>query len=107
VPLEHCLAAAFSTKRRTPDDTQRDQQPAKPTLAGQRPLFVRATVAHVADGLIEGDFTGKPVIAIVNTWSEMNTCHGHLRDVAQVVKRGVWEAGGYPVELPACRSARS
>ena len=41
------------------------------------------------------------MIAIVNTWSEMNTCRGHLRDVAQVVKRGVWEAGGYPVELPA------
>ena len=106
-PLNHCLAAAFSTSRRTTDDTQGDQQPAKPTLAGQRPLFVRATVAHVADGLIDSDFTGKPVIAIVNTWSEMNTCHGHLRDVAQVVKRGVWEAGGYPVELPACRSARS
>ena len=43
-------------------------------------------------------FAGKPVIAIVNTWSDMNTCQGHLRDVAQRVKRGVWETGGYPVE---------
>src|SRR6516162_2016885 len=53
------------------------------------------------NGLADRDFSGKPVIAIINTWSDMNTCHGHLRDVAEVVKRGVWEAGGYPVELPA------
>src|SRR5271163_1601862 len=53
------------------------------------------------NGLTDSGFAGKPVIAIVNTRSDMNTCHGHLRDVAQVVKRGVWETGGYPVELPA------
>ncbi len=53
------------------------------------------------NGLSESDFAGKPVIAILNTWSDLNTCHGHLREVAQVVKRGVWEAGGYPVEIPA------
>ena len=53
------------------------------------------------NGLAGADFCGKPVIAIINTWSDLNTCHGHLRDVAEVVKRGVWEAGGYPVELPA------
>jgi dihydroxy-acid dehydratase len=53
------------------------------------------------NGLTATDFSGKPVIAILNTWSDLNTCHGHLRDVAEVVKRGVWEAGGYPVELPA------
>jgi dihydroxy-acid dehydratase len=47
------------------------------------------------------EFVGRPVIAVVNTWSEMNTCHAHLRDRAEVVKRGVWQAGGYPVELPA------
>ena len=43
------------------------------------------------NGLTDSDFAGKPVIAIVNTWSDMNTCHGYLRDVAQVVKRAVWE----------------
>ncbi len=53
------------------------------------------------NGLAAEDFAGKPVIGILNTWSDMNTCHGHLREVAEVVKRGVWEAGGYPVELPA------
>jgi dihydroxy-acid dehydratase len=53
------------------------------------------------NGLSAADFLGKPVIGILNTWSDMNTCHGHLKEVAEAVKRGVWEAGGYPVELPA------
>jgi dihydroxy-acid dehydratase len=47
------------------------------------------------------DFAGKPVIAIVNTWSDMNPCHAHFRIRADEVKRGVWQAGGFPVELPA------
>lgn len=47
------------------------------------------------------DFAGKPVIAVVNTWSEINPCHTHLRDRAESVKRGVWQAGGFPLEVPA------
>ena len=47
------------------------------------------------------DFAGKPVIAVVNTWSDINPCHTHLRDRAQDVKRGVWQAGGFPLEIPA------
>src|SRR6202522_4044651 len=47
------------------------------------------------------DVTGKPVIGIVNTWSEINPCHSHLRERAEFVKRGVWQAGGFPVEVPA------
>jgi dihydroxy-acid dehydratase len=47
------------------------------------------------------DWTGKPVIGIINTWSDLNFCHTHLRARAEDVKRGVWEAGGFPVELPA------
>lgn len=47
------------------------------------------------------DFTGRPVIAILNTWSELNPCHAHLRERAEAVKKGVWQAGGFPVELPA------
>jgi dihydroxy-acid dehydratase len=46
------------------------------------------------------DFIGKPVIAIINTWSEINPCHAHLRERAEAVKRGVWQAGGFPVEVP-------
>ena len=52
-------------------------------------------------GYAREDFRGKPVIGIVNTWSETNTCHSHLRQRAEEVKRGVWQAGGFPVELPA------
>ena len=52
-------------------------------------------------GLRRDDFLGKPVIAIVNTWSDLSTCHAHLRERAEAVKRGVWQAGGVPVELPA------
>ncbi|TPW28362.1 IlvD/Edd family dehydratase [Pararhizobium mangrovi] len=52
-------------------------------------------------GLRREEFMDKPVIGIVNTWSEMSPCHAHLRDRAEAVKRGVWQAGGYPVELPA------
>ena len=52
-------------------------------------------------GYRQEDFVGKPVIAIINTWSELNPCHGHLRERAEAVKRGVWQAGGFPVEVPA------
>ena len=52
-------------------------------------------------GYTPEDFAGKPVIGIINTWSETNTCHSHLRQRADEVKRGVWQAGGFPVELPA------
>jgi len=45
-------------------------------------------------------FTGKPVIGICNTWSELTPCNGHLRDFADIVKRGVVEAGGFPLEFP-------
>ena len=45
-------------------------------------------------------FRGKPVIGICNTWSELTPCNGHLREVAERVKRGVIEAGGFPLEFP-------
>lgn len=51
-------------------------------------------------GLRREEFMGKPVIAILNTWSELSPCHSHLRERAEAVKRGVWAAGGFPVELP-------
>jgi dihydroxy-acid dehydratase len=52
-------------------------------------------------GYDRADWAGKPVIGILNTWSDINACHGHLRARAEDVKRGVWQAGGFPVELPA------
>ncbi|GAB3571157.1 IlvD/Edd family dehydratase [Amycolatopsis endophytica] len=45
-------------------------------------------------------FDGRPVIGIANSWSELTPCNAHLRDVAEAVKRGVWEAGGLPLEFP-------
>jgi dihydroxy-acid dehydratase len=47
------------------------------------------------------DWAGRPVIGIINTWSEINSCHAHLRARAENVKRGVLQAGGFPIELPA------
>src|SRR4051812_49784179 len=46
------------------------------------------------------DYAGKPVIAILNTWNEFNTCHTHFRERAQDVKRGILQAGGLPIEGP-------
>ena len=47
------------------------------------------------------DYAGKPVIAIINTWSDISPCHSHFRLRAEEVKRGVWQAGGFPLEMPA------
>ena len=52
-------------------------------------------------GYHRSDYAKKPVIAIINTWSEINSCHSHFRQRAEEVKRGVWQAGGFPVEMPA------
>jgi len=52
-------------------------------------------------GYHRSDYAGKPVIAIINTWSDINPCQTHFRQRAEEVKRGVWQAGGFPVEMPA------
>jgi dihydroxy-acid dehydratase len=52
-------------------------------------------------GYDAADWEGKPVIGIINTWSDINPCHTHLRTRAEEVKRGVLQAGGFPIELPA------
>jgi dihydroxy-acid dehydratase len=51
-------------------------------------------------GFSAEDITGKPVIAILNTWSDANPCHAHFRIRAEEVKRGIWQAGGFPMEIP-------
>jgi L-arabonate dehydrase len=51
-------------------------------------------------GYPDDQFRGKPVIGICNTWSELTPCNGHLRDFAEIVKKGVLEAGGFPLEFP-------
>jgi len=53
-----------------------------------------------SEGFNADVFQGKPVIGICNSWSELNNCNAHLRTVAEAVKRGVWQAGGFPLEFP-------
>ncbi|HEY3907413.1 MAG TPA: IlvD/Edd family dehydratase [Streptosporangiaceae bacterium] len=53
-----------------------------------------------AEGFVPEVFDGRPVIGIANSWSELTPCNAHLRGVADAVKRGVWEAGGFPLEFP-------
>lgn len=52
-------------------------------------------------GFHRSDYAGKPVIAIINTWSDINPCHSHFKQRVEEVKRGIWQAGGFPVEMPA------
>jgi dihydroxy-acid dehydratase len=58
-------------------------------------------------GYAPDDWIGKPVIAIVNTWSDINPCHAHFKQRVEDVKRGVLQAGGFPLELPAISVAES
>ena len=52
-------------------------------------------------GFAAEDYAGKPVIAIINTFSDINPCHHHFKTRVEEVKRGVWQAGGFPLEMPA------
>jgi L-arabonate dehydrase len=54
----------------------------------------------VGRGLPDGIFDGRPIIGICNTWSELTPCNGHFRELAEHVKRGIWESGGVPLEFP-------
>ncbi len=58
----------------------------------------RSRMAQMGFGPAE--YAGKPVIGILNTWSDLSPCHAHFRERAEAVKRGVWQAGGFPVEIP-------
>src|ERR1700754_4197601 len=53
-----------------------------------------------SEGFTADVFQNRPVIGICNSWSELNNCNAHLRTVAEAVKRGVWRAGGFPLEFP-------
>ena len=72
---------------------------------GLRTFAHRSRTAQM--GYDQSDYGGKPVIAIVNTWSDINPCHTHFKQRVEDVKRGVWEAGGFPVELPAMTLAET
>ncbi len=66
---------------------------------GMRPFSHRQRMQQM--GFRREEFVGRPVIGILNTWSDLSPCHAHLRGRAEAVKRGIWKAGGAAVELPA------
>jgi len=82
-------------KSRTPDQLRSARWFAPDSLRG----FGHRSRAKQM-GLSREDFMGKPVIAILNTWSDLNTCHQHFKQRVEEIKRGVWQAGGFPVEIP-------
>ncbi|MDX3231708.1 L-arabinonate dehydratase [Streptomyces sp. ME19-01-6] len=84
-----------TTPRRTPEELRSHQWYG---TDGLRSFSHRARTRQL--GYLPQEHLGKPVIAILNTWSDINPCHAHLRDRAQAVKRGVWQAGGFPLEFP-------
>ncbi len=67
--------------------------------SGLRAFGHRSRTAQM--GYSPADYAGKPVIAVINTWSDISPCHSHFRARAEEIKRGIWQAGGFPVELPA------
>ncbi|MTE18502.1 dihydroxy-acid dehydratase [Streptomyces sp. TRM43335] len=81
--------------RRTPEDLRSHQWYG---TDGLRSFSHRARTRQL--GYLPEEHLGKPVVAILNTWSDINPCHQHLRERAEAVKRGVWQAGGFPLEFP-------
>jgi dihydroxy-acid dehydratase len=90
------LAPRATTRRKQPEELRSHRWYGAKDL---RSFGHRSRTAQM--GLSRDDYLGKPVIAILNTWSDMNSCHTHFRQRAEEVKRGVWQAGGFPVEIPA------
>ena len=85
-----------STTRRTPESLRSHRWFGVQDL---RSFGHRSRIKQI--GMDAADYAGKPVIAIVNTWSDINQCHAHFKERVEHVKRGVWQAGGFPLELPA------
>lgn len=67
-------------------------------LQGKDGFIYRAWMKN--QGIPDDEFQGKPVIGICNTWSELTPCNAHFRELAESVKKGILEAGGFPVEFP-------
>jgi dihydroxy-acid dehydratase len=83
------------TKRKTPEELRSHRWYGVNDL---RSFGHRSRTAQM--GYSRDEYAGKPVIAILNTWSEINPCHTHFAQRVDEVKRGIWQAGGFPIELP-------
>jgi dihydroxy-acid dehydratase len=84
------------TTRKRPEDLRSHRWFGKSDMRG---FGHHSRIAQM--GYSRADYQGRPVIAIVNTWSDINQCHAHFRQRAEEVKRGVLQAGGFPLEMPA------
>jgi dihydroxy-acid dehydratase len=96
IPFDEAAREGHCMSRKSPEDLRSRRWLGVDDLRG---FGHRARLRQ--GGFDAADWQGKPVIGIINTWSDINFCHTHLRARAEDVKRGIWEAGGFPVELPA------
>jgi dihydroxy-acid dehydratase len=90
--------AKENTARKTPEELRSFRWFGGERTSGLRAFGHRSRMRQL--GVEPEEHLGKPLIVILNTWSEINPCHMHLRQRAEQVKRGVLEAGGFPVEMP-------
>ena len=90
------------TRRKAPDDLRSARWFAPDDL---RSFGHRSRIMQMGYG--PADYRGKPIIGILNTWSDLNPCHVHFKQRVEDVKRGVLEAGGFPVEMPAITLSES
>ncbi|HWI81002.1 L-arabinonate dehydratase [Ramlibacter sp.] len=88
--------APAGTRRKQPEDLRSHRWYG---VKDMRSFGHRSRTAQM--GFHRSDYAGKPVIAIINTWSDINPCHTHFKQRVEEVKRGIWQAGGFPVEMPA------
>src|SRR6185312_7161485 len=79
----------------------------RPLVCARRPARLRSSLARHADGLWAGGLGRQAGIAILNTWSEAQPCHMHFKSRVDDVKRGILQAGGFPMELPALSLSES
>ncbi len=86
------------TERKQPEDLRSFRWFGGERTSGLRAFGHRSRMRQL--GVEPEEHLGKPLIVILNTWSELNPCHMHLRERAEQVKRGVLEGGGFPVEMP-------
>jgi dihydroxy-acid dehydratase len=86
----------MTTKTKSPEDLRSARWFAPDDLRG---FGHRSRIMQM--GYAPEDWVGRPVIAIINTWSDINPCHAHFKQRVEDVKRGVFQAGGFPIELPA------
>ncbi|MFC1455172.1 L-arabinonate dehydratase [Microvirga arabica] len=86
----------MTTRNRKPEDLRSARWFAPDDLRG---FGHRSRIMQM--GYAPEDWVGRPVIAIINTWSDINPCHAHFKQRVEDVKRGVFQAGGFPIELPA------